>query len=275
METVKTRLLSILKWGLLLFILFITFLPLLWTVLASLKTNNEIWESAFRLPAQLRLDNYYRAISLDGFFLAFLNTIVVASLSTVSVCILASMAAYALLGRFKGSNLLFIMLIAGIYIPINTFMLPYFSIARWIGLYDTLAILIIIYTAIGMPLSLLILRNYMGTIPREIEESALMDGCSYPMRYSHIILPLATPGIMAASIFNFVAFWNEFFYALLLTVNKASRTLQISLRFFSGQFTNDYAALFAALFLSILPTILAYILFQEKIISGLTSGTFK
>jgi len=156
-----------------------------------------------------------------------------------------------------------------------TFMLPYFSIARWTGLYDTLLILIVIYTAIGLPLSVLIIHNYMTTIPKEIEESAIIDGCSYPRRFWSIIMPLTGPGLMAASTFNFIAFWNEFFFASLLTINRNARTLQVSMRFFSGSFVNDYAALFAALVLSILPTIIAYIFFQERIISGLTSGAIK
>jgi len=265
----------VLKWVLLTFLLLITLMPLVWTLVSSLKTNEEIWSSAFSLPARLSLDNYAKAIRLDGFFQAFGNTILAAVVSTAIVGFIAAMASFALSGQFKGSGILFGILIAGVYIPINAFMLPYFAIARWTGLYDTLAILIIVYTAIGLPLSVLIIRNYMSTIPREIEESALIDGCTYPMRFWTIILPLTAPGIMAASIFNFIAAWNEFFFALLLTVEKQSRTLQVSIRFFSGAFTNDYASIFATLVLSILPTVIAYVLFQNRIISGLTSGALK
>jgi raffinose/stachyose/melibiose transport system permease protein len=266
---------NVLKWALLLFVLFITVLPLVWTILSSLKTNQEIWSSAFSLPAEFQFQNYVKAVRLPGFLLAFRNTVLVASISTALVGLLAAMASFALLGRFKWANAIFVLLIAGIYVPINAFMLPYFSIARWTRLFDTVWILIIVYTAIGLPLSLLIVRNYMGTIPRELEESAIMDGCSYPRRFWSIVLPLAMPGVITASTFNFITFWNEFFYALLLTVAKEARTLQVSIRFFAGAFINDYAALFATLVLSIVPTIIAYALFQERIISGLTSGALK
>jgi raffinose/stachyose/melibiose transport system permease protein len=268
-------LLAVLKWALLMFLLFITTLPLIWTILSSFKSNQEIFSSSFSIPQTFNFNNYVKALRLDGFSLAFLNTAIAALTSTFLVALISSMGSFALINMHKGKNIIYLLLISGIYIPVITFMLPYFSIARWTGLYDTLLILIVIYTAIGLPLSVLIIHNYMTTIPKEIEESAIIDGCSYPRRFWSIIMPLTGPGLMAASTFNFIAFWNEFFFASLLTINRNARTLQVSMRFFSGSFVNDYAALFAALVLSILPTIIAYIFFQERIISGLTSGAIK
>ncbi len=127
----------------------------------------------------------------------------------------------------------------------------------------------------GLPLSIFIIRGFMNTIPRELEEAGVIDGCNFYQRFYKIILPLSRAGIVTAITFQFLYCWNEFIYAMLLTSSQTNRTVQVGIRFFSNQFTTDYTSMFAAITISIIPAIAGYVLFQRQIISGLTSGAVK
>ena len=199
------------------------------------------------------------------------------------------MAAFALSRvRFGLNTLVLNVFLAGVLIPIIALMVPYFQLVSRIGLYDRLAGLILTYAAINLPISVFLIHGFMGGIPRELEEAAVIDGCSFAQRFSRVIFPLSRLGvvtagtfvflysmILVASSFLFIYSWNEFIYALLLTYSVRARTLQLGIRFFRSQFVTDYTSMYAALVVSIVPSVLVYILFHEKIIQGLTSGALK
>jgi raffinose/stachyose/melibiose transport system permease protein len=161
------------------------------------------------------------------------------------------------------------------YIPFNAFLVPYLVIIAGMHLLNTRWALIIIYAAVGLPMAILILKGYMDTIPRELTEAAIVDGCGFNQTFQRIIMPLSVPGLATIGIFQFIFAWNEFLFAMIMTTDKYSRTLQISIRFFMGSFITDYAALFATMVICLIPSIVAYVLFQEQIIAGLTSGALK
>lgn len=264
------------KWIVLFFFLVLTFVPLIWLLITSFKTNFELLTSPFSLPKVWQIQNYINAFQLSDLHLLFLHSVVVSCLSTALNILVASMAAYALSRfRFGFNNVILSIILAGVLIPIIALMIPYFQLISSIGIYDTLWALILTYAAINLPISVFLVHGFMGSIPKELEETGVIDGCSFWQRYSRIIFPLAKLGVVTAGTFVFLYSWNEFIYALLLTSSVKARTLQLGIRFFKSQFVSDYTSMYAALVVTIIPSIAVYVLLHEKIIQGLTSGAVK
>jgi raffinose/stachyose/melibiose transport system permease protein len=264
------------KWAVLLFFLIFTFLPLLWLFITSFKTNYELLTAPLSLPASWQFQNYINAFQLSDLHLLFVHSVLVSFLSTGLNILVASMAAYVLSRyHFGFNNVILSILLAGILIPIIALMVPYFKLISRSGLYDSLLALILTYAAINIPISVFLIHGFMGAIPKELEEAAVIDGCSFLQRYSRIIFPLSKLGVVTAGTFVFLYSWNEFIYALLLTSSVRARTLQLGIRFFKSQFVSDYTSMYAALVITIIPSILVYVLLHEKIIQGLTTGALK
>ena len=263
-------------WIVLGFFLFYTIAPLVWLVISSLKTNGELMGAPLALPKTLQFQNYKNAFEVSGLGRLFLNSIIVSITATILNVTVGSMASYAIARYdFKGKELIFTLISAGIMVPVSALMVPVFILIKNLGLYDTKLALILTYSAMGLPLSIFIIRGFMNTIPRELEEAGVIDGCNFYQIFSKIILPLSRAGIVTAITFQFLYCWNEFIYAMLLTSSQTNRTVQVGIRFFSIQFTTDYTSMFAAITISIIPAIAGYVVFQKQIISGLTSGAIK
>lgn len=264
------------KWILILFFAFYTLFPLLWLFITSLKTNAEYFDNPFSLPAVLQFSNYANAFSQANLGQMVFNSITVAVVATFANVMIAAMGAYAISRfKFKGREVIFALLSAGVMIPLNALMVPYFTIFSKVGLLDSLNALRILYTAIGLPISIFIIRGFMDSFPVEIEEAAYIDGCGFFRRFFLIVLPLTKTGLVTAATFQFITCWNEFVYANLLTSSPQTKTIQIGIRYFTNQFTTDYVSMYAAIMIAIVPSVLGYILFQEKVMSGLTSGAVK
>ena len=263
-------------WIILGFFLFYTISPLVWLVISSLKTNGELMGAPLALPKKLQFQNYINAFEVSGLGRLFLNSIIISITATILNVIVSSMASYAIARYdFKGKELIFTLISAGIMVPVSALMVPVFILIKNLGLYDTKLALILTYSAMGLPLSIFIIRGFMNTIPRELEEAGVIDGCNFYQIFFKIILPLSRAGIVTAITFQFLYCWNEFIYAMLLTSSQTNRTVQVGIRFFSNQFTTDYTSMFAAITISIIPAIAGYVVFQKQIISGLTSGAVK
>ena len=264
------------KWGVLALFLAITFLPLLWLVISSFKTNLELLTSAFSLPAAWQFGNYVNAIRVAGLPRLFVNSLIVASLSMALNLAFCSMAAFVLAREwFRGRELVLNLIVAGVLVPVIALMVPYFRLITVTGLYDSLFGLALTYAAINVPVSVFLLHGFMRGVPRELEEAAVIDGCGFGGRYARVMVPLSQVGLVTAGTFVFLFSWNEFIYALLLTSSIAARTLQLGIRFFVSQFFTDYTSMFAAITLAIIPSILVYVLLHERIIRGLTAGAVK
>jgi len=272
----STNIYSIIKWIIIISFVFYAIFPFLWLVLASLKTNAELLDDPFKLPKVFQFKNYTDAIEAAGLGRLILNSLVISTSATFLNILFASMCAFAIARHiFWGKNVLFLMITAGILVPLNALIIPYFAIINYLNLYDTRTGLILVYCAIGLPVSTFILTEFFRSIPKEIEEAAFLDGCNFASRYFRIMLPLALPGLATAGTFQFILCWNEFIYAMLLTSSTDIRTIQFGISYFTNQFFSDYVGMFAAVVVSILPSITVFILFQEKVISGLTAGSVK
>ena len=267
---------GLLKWTVLLFFLAVALLPLAWLVLNSFKTNLELQASPFSLPARPAFENYANAIAMAELPRLFVNSVLVV-VGTVFLNLLVSSMAGFVLAReaWKGRDTVRTVLEAGVLVPIIAFMVPYFTLVTKLGLYDKLYTLILVYAAINIPVSIFLVTSFMRSIPKELEEAAIIDGCGFFQRYSKVILPLSRSGLVTAGTFCFIYAWNEFVMAMLLTSSIHSRTIQLGIRFFTSQFITDYAGMFAAIVLSMLPSVLAYVFLHNKIIAGLTAGAVK
>ena len=273
----KELILAILRWILILFFAAYTLFPLIWLVVSSLKTNFEFLAgSPFALPARPQWINYTNALTVAGLGRMLFNSVFVGLSATVVNIIVASMGAYCISRfRFKGREKIFTLFTAGILVPLNALMVPYFVIITKLGLINTYGGMILLYTAIGIPMSTFLIRGLMDSIPMELEEAAYIDGCGFYARFFHIILPLSRTGIVTAATFEFLTCWNEFVFANLLVSSEKLRTIQVGIRYFTNQFSTDYVSMYAAIVISIVPSIIGYILFQEQIIAGMTSGAVK
>ncbi len=274
--TASSLLLTVAKWLLLLFFAFYAIFPMLWLAMTSFKTNAELMANPFTLPEVWQVQNYINAIELSGIGRMMINSVVISFAAMLCNILVAAMIAYCISRfEFKFKEGIFAMFSAGILVPLNALMVPYFIIINKLSLYDKMLGLVLVYTAIGIPISTFIVRGFMNSLPREIEEAAYIDGCGFFGRFFRIILPLSRTGLVTAATLHFITCWNEFVYANLIISSSSNKTIQLGIRYFTNQFTTDYVSMYAAIVLSIVPCIIAYVCFQEQIVSGLTSGAVK
>lgn len=254
---------------------------LLWLVLSSLKTNQEVFGSPWALPAtpvEAAMANYGKAwgTSRIGDFLG--NSLITTSLSVLIVVAVSAPAAYALSRiPFRGRTFLSYYFVAGMGLPLQLIMIPLFVLLSQLKLANTLQGLISAYVAVSIPFTILLLTGFFRTLPSELEDAAAIDGCSEAGIFFRVMLPLGSPGLMTAVILNFVTIWNEFLLAMLIIKKDEYRTMPIGiygLRM-TMQYTADWAALFAGIVIVLVPNLIFYILFSDRIASGLTLGADK
>lgn len=275
-EGAKKLLAFLFRYGIMALVIFISVAPLIWVFISSFETNEEILSSALNLPKTPSFAGYKMAIELAKLHFKFITSLIVASSTTVAAIIIFAMAAYVLARcKFRLRGLIFSLLISSILIPVNTMVQPVYQIIKTLGLYDTKGALILVYTGFSMPICLFLLRSFMVNLPYELEESAYLEGASFPRTFWTIILPLTKPALTSSAVLTFLGAWNELLYALLLTSSERNRTLPLAMRYFVQQFTFDYSAMFAALVMYIIPSIIIYVILQEQIMEGMVAGSIK
>jgi ABC-type glycerol-3-phosphate transport system permease component len=274
--TIRNLLIGVCKYGFLwLYAAFSLFL-FAWVLTNSFKNNREIFRSPFSLPEKWKLDNYIRAWESANMSTYFWNSLFVATVSVLFTLLLGSMLAYAISRfRFRGNVLLAGLFMIGMAIPLQSLMLPTFLKMNELGLRDNLLSVIIVYGVFGLPRAVFILVGFMKSIPVELEEAAIMDGCSYWRIYGKIILPLSMPGMATLAILDFIGAWNEYVYASVLLATDKMRTLPIGLANFKGEYSSEYGLICAGIVITMIPVVLIYVFFQEQIVKGLTSGAVK
>ncbi len=273
---IRKKLVSLIKGLFITMILLISIGPFLWVFVSSFKSNQEILNSALSFPSQLRISNYITAFRMAPLAQFYSNSIIIAILATILNLIILGMSAYVLARfNFKGKKLVMTLISLALLIPGAALLLPLYLTIRNLGLYDKHLALIIVYAGFGLPVSLYILTSYFLTIPKDLEESAYLDGAGFLRTFIRIVLPIARPGFGTAGVLQFLLCWNEFQFALTLTTGNRTRTLPLALFYFKSQFASDYGAMFAATILVVIPSIIVYTLAQEQVVSGLTAGSVK
>jgi raffinose/stachyose/melibiose transport system permease protein len=268
---------SVALWNLFLFaLLVLAFYPLIWMVFTSLRTNPELYSNPWGLPSSLNIENYVKVWKTSPIPTYFLNSLIVSTISTFLVLLLASMAAYGFSRlKFPGSNVLFYAFLAFYFIPPHIARIPLFFVLKALHLQNTYFVLIGPYVAFALPFSMLLIRGFMITIPSELIDAALIDGCSKFGIFYRIMLPLSRPILAVVAVFQFVSFWNEYLFALAFIHKRALMTLPVGLMDFVGEFHTDWAAMAAGLTIATIPIIVVYVIFQRQIMQGMTAGALK
>lgn len=258
------------------FYLCISFLPFVFMVLNSFKEKFEmLTKGVFTLPDSLNFANYKEVLA-GGFGRYFMNSVMVLAVSLILLLFIASCASYPLARfRFKMANPIYAGIVACMSIPVHITLIPVFKMSQTTGLYDSIWALIGPYVAFAVPISVFILTSFMKELPREIEESAEIDGCGKIQIFFSMILPLSKPGLATLSIYNGVNMWNEFSFAYTLTQSSQNRTLPLAIWEFQGQYSMNIPMIMAVLTLTLLPMIIMFVIFQDNLVKGMTAGAVK
>lgn len=251
--------------------------PFIWVVLTSVKTDAEIFSDTLQIiPQSVSLDNYTVLFQDTNFGTYIRNSIITCVSATFVSVIVALVAAYGFSRyRFRGRNLLLISVIATQLFPFVILISPIYGIFFRVGLVNSYAGLIISYVAITIPFSIFLLLGYLDTIPRDLDEAAVIDGASPVAVLFRILLPVAWPGVVVVAIYGFVQAWDEFLFALVLMTQEDRKTVPVGLASFFGEYTSQWNLVMAASVVATLPTLILFLFLQRRLVSDLTAGAVK
>ena len=265
-------------WSTAIFIIVVcSLVPVVWIVMLSLKTPATATDGSF-IPHQWTLSNYSDIFKQSVFTSALRNSIGIGLIATSLAVLLASAAAYAIARlKFPGKQAILAVSLAVVMFPQISLVGPLYNLWRQIGLYDTWPGLIIPYMTFALPLSIYTLSAFFREIPWELEQAAQVDGATPFQAFRKVIAPLATPGIVTTFILVFIICWNDFIFAISLTSTNAAQTVPAAIAQFPGvsQFTQPIGDIAAAAVVVTIPVMILVLLFQRRIVSGLTAGSFR
>jgi len=249
--------------------------PLIWIIISSLKTNIEFFSSPLKLPKYFLFKNYINAWNL-GLSKYFLNSIFVTTVSIVLTVLVGSSCAYGLSRfTFKGQDIVLYSILGGLLLSPQVALLPLFKMLVKLRIYNTYWAMILPYVGFNLPFAIFLMRSYFLSFPKDIEESAYIDGCSHFTTYLRIVLPISKPILASTAIVTGISVWNEFLFALVFIEDKNLMTIPIGLLNFKDALVTDYTTLLAAVMMGSLPMILLFIFSQKYFIKGLTAGSIK
>jgi multiple sugar transport system permease protein len=251
--------------------------PILWIFLTSLKTETELTQRPITyLPALPTLANYIRAFEEQPLWLYILNSFAVSTLSTALSILVAACAAYAIARlNVPGRTLILGALVAVATFPLITLMVPLFQIMRGLGILNTYLALILPYAVLNLPVCTLVLVSFFESIPQDLENAAMIDGCTRFETLWRIVIPLAAPGVFTAAILAFVNAWDEFLLALSFMSSQNMRTVSVGITLYQGEYAFPWPLISAALIVALVPIAILIVSFQERVVSGLTQGGLK
>lgn len=250
--------------------------PLIWLFLFSLKSNSEIFAgSPFALPKEWLWENY-ATVWEGGIGLYFWNSVWITVVAIILTALFASMATFAITRmQWKLNKLVLGLFMVGLMIPIHSAIIPLFSMFLNVNLIDNPWSIVITYTAYNLPITMMILLGFYYTLPREIEEAAIIDGCSVHRMFFRIILPMTAPVLSTIIIINMIYNWNEFVFVNTFISSDEYKTLTVGIQNFIGQYMTDWGAIGATLIISLLPILAAFIFFSNKVVEGISSSAVK
>jgi N-acetylglucosamine transport system permease protein len=253
-------------------------LPLLWVLMTSLKSGHEIFGSPWTLPAEPQWANYSNAWSQAGIGRYFTNSLIVTVGTLVLLIPAGAMAAYVFARYpFRGSKTLFGAFLGGMMFPHFLVVVPLFLMLRGMSLLNTKEGLILVYVAYSLSFTVFVLTGFFQTLPGELAEAAMIDGCGHAGTFWRVMLPLAKPGLIVVGVFNAIGLWNEYGLALVLMNKEQERTLPLGIAdlVMNQHYESDWGALFAGLVIVMLPVLFVYWIFRDKIHETMLAGALK
>ncbi|MBI5960390.1 MAG: carbohydrate ABC transporter permease [Chloroflexi bacterium] len=251
--------------------------PMAYMVSTAFKRNAYTPEFPLQfIPNDPTLDNFDTAFNSRNFDTALFNSVRVAVATSALVTILTSMMAYAF-ARFDffGKNLIFYTILAMMMVPTMMLIIPQFLVAKKLDLLNSLNGLVLVYSAGAMAFNMFLLRGFFEGLPRELEESALIDGANHFVIFTRIMIPLAKPALSTVAVFSFLGAWDEYIWALTVLTDVEKRTLPIAIANFRGVHSTDWGLIFAASLTAVIPTLIIFIVFQRYFVQGITTGAVK
>lgn len=268
---------KVILWIVLVIVAVIQLFPLIWLVDFSLGSSNEMFTNGLLIiPERIRWDNYVKAF-VDGNFLHYLrNSVLINTLAVILVVIISIMAAFACQRmRWKLKGLVSTLLVMGMMIPIHATLLPNYKIYSTLHLTDTIWALLIPYVAFSLPQGMFLMTGFIQSVPKELEEAAVMDGCGIYRIVFQIITPLLKPSIATVAIMTFLNNWNEFMMASTYLSSPTWKTLPFSVLEFTGEYSSNYAVQFAVMALTAAPAVIVYVILNKHITKGVAMGAVK
>lgn len=251
--------------------------PIVLIIANSLKSRRAIFDSPFTLPTSetFSLDGYRTVLNGASFDSYFLNSIIVTVASLLLVVLFSTMASHALVEyNFRGNTLLGLYMAIGIMIPIRLGTVSILKLMVNLSLVNTLWALILVYTAMGIPLGVFLMSQFMRQVPRDLKAAARVDGAN-EYRVFGLVIPLVRPGMAAVAVFTMLPIWNDLWFPLILAPGESTKTVTLGAQQFLGQFASDWNAVLAALTLALIPIVFLYVVFSRQFLSGLTDGAIK
>lgn len=251
--------------------------PIFWMLISSFKPNTEI----FSYPPKIfssndSLSSYLNILTDPAKVRFFLNSYLIGMTVTILTLLVSLLAAYSFSRfEFKGKKVINTIIISIQAIPPITLLIPYFGLIVALRLFNTYAALILTYVVTSLPYAILMMTGYFNTLPRELDEAALIDGASHTYMLWRILIPISLPGIISVSMYTFMQCWNEFLFALTLTKTIEKRTVPIGIQLLMGQHSYDWNEMMAMSILGCLPILVLFLFFQNFFIQGMTSGAVK
>jgi len=252
--------------------------PILWLLVSSLKTSQEfLVNPSYALPQGFYFQNYMAAWTTGKMGTFFLNSLFVTLVSLVFIVFFSTTVSFALVKmHWKGRSLVLNFLLAGIMVPVTIVLIPLFTMYKATGLLNTHASLIITYVGFGLSLSIYLLTAYLGSLPDEMLEASVMDGCNVYQMFFRIVVPLTANAIVTVIVIQFFFRWNDMLFSMTFISSTALKTIQTGLMFFSDEWGNtDWGAVFAAISIAVIPTLVLYGFLNRLVMSGMTAGAVK
>jgi multiple sugar transport system permease protein len=273
--TDQARTISVLLHGMLIVAAVLTLLPYVWMVSSSFKANSDIFSASIQLiPAHPILDNYVAALTRQPTLRAILNSMIMAGGETIAVVITSIFTAYPFARlRFRGRDTVFLMVLGAMMIPSQVTMIPTFILMKWLGWIDTYQGLIVPRAV--TPLGIFLMRQFLLTLPRELEEAALIDGCGRLRILLQICLPHLGPAAATLAIFTFTTSWNEFFWPLIVVQSEGMQTIQLLIAAMKQAEVSDWGVIMAIITLSVFPTVAIYLMLQRYFVKGVAMSGIK
>lgn len=273
---VSPRMVTLLGYAVLVGYSFIAVFPVILILVNSFKEKAAVFASPYSLPIPVSFAGYETVLSRANILRYFGNSLAVTLVTIFVVLFFGAMAAYALSEyRFRGNLFLNIYFALAIIIPIRLGTVSVIRLMQTLGVHGTVVALILIYSASGLPIAIYILGSFMRDVPRELKDSARIDGASEYLILFRIVLPLVRPALATVAVFHMIPVWNDLWWPLVLAPDDRTRTITLGVSWFVGQFKTDWSALLAALSLAMMPVLILYALFSRQLIRGLSEGAVK
>lgn len=260
-----------------LIVVFNGFFPAVWILLTSLKSETELFRKPITYwPQDPTIINYVKAFTEQPLLNYLKNSLIVASFATILSLVISAFAAYAIARlNLRHRQLILSTIIASSMFPLITLLVPIFETMRAFGWLNQYIALVLPYTVLNLPVCTLVLVSFFQSIPKDLENAAMIDGCSRLGALWRIVIPLAAPGVFTAGILAFVNAWDEFLLALSLNSSASMRTLPVGIALYQGEYTFPWPIISAALIIAIVPIAIVIAIFQERVVGGLTAGGLK